>query len=140
MRYPIFPAGAFIAAFLVLVPAFWHWRARNVPTVSLIVWLFILNVVCGANSLAWSDDIRDKAPVWCNICEFFARKATRLTHPNFVPQPLNSSLELRPHYRRAPSAYASTSPWLGETKPLDWITKIAEESCCLTLVSAGGFQ
>ena len=84
MRYPIFPVGAFIGVFLVLIPALWHWRARNVPTVSLIMWLFTLNVVYGVNSLIWSDNIRDKAPMWCNICGCLVSKATRLTHPNFV--------------------------------------------------------
>jgi pheromone a factor receptor len=75
MRYSILPVAAFIAAFLVLVPAFWHWRARNVPTLSLIVWLFTLNVICGVNSLVWSDNVLDKAPVWCDICEQTVPKA-----------------------------------------------------------------
>lgn len=75
MRYPILPVGAFVAAFLVLVTAFWHWRARNVPTLSLIFWLFILNVIYGVNSLAWSSDVRDKAPLWCDICELFVSRS-----------------------------------------------------------------
>ena len=74
MRYPILPAGAFTAAFLVLVPAFWHWRAGNVPTLSLIAWLFTLNLIYGANSLVWSDNIWDKAPVWCDVCEYLFLK------------------------------------------------------------------
>jgi len=78
MRYPILPAGAFLAAFLVLIPACWLWRTRNVPTLSLIVWLFILNVVYGANSLVWSDNVRDKAPVWCDICECLVSRAMGL--------------------------------------------------------------
>ena len=69
MRYPILPIGAFIAAFLVLIPAFWLWRAGNVPTLSLIVWLFTLNIIYGVNSLLWSDSIWDKTPIWCDICE-----------------------------------------------------------------------
>ena len=87
MRYPILPVGAFIAAFLVLIPAFWHWRAGNVPTVSLIVWLFTLNVVYGANSLAWSNNVWDKAPIWCNICGCLGpcfESYTSCSHPNSV--------------------------------------------------------
>ena len=111
MRYPILPAGAFVAAFFVLIPAFWHWRAGNVPTLSLIVWLFILNVVCGANSLAWSEDVWDEAPLWCDVCECFGLEVTRLVpKPRLPPQPPNLSSVLRPRYQRAHSAYASTSP------------------------------
>ena len=90
MRYPILPAGAFTAAFLVLIPALWHWRAGNVPTLSLIAWLFTLNVVYGANSLAWSDNVWDKAPVWCDICGCFISRATRLVpEPRLSLQPRN---------------------------------------------------
>jgi len=76
MHYPALPAGAFIAAFLILIPAFWHWPTRHVPTLSLIAWLFITNVIYGANSLAWSDGVQDKAPIWCDICESSVSKVT----------------------------------------------------------------
>ena len=140
MRYPILPAGAFLAAFLVLIPACWHWRTRNVPTLSLIVWLFTLNVVYGANSLVWSDNVRDKAPVWCDICECTVSRATGhvLKHRS-PPQPPNSSLELQQRCQRARSVYASTSPWSEESGRLGWITATAGESPCLTSVSVGGF-
>ena len=75
MRYPILPVGAFLAAFLILIPVFWHWRARNIPTLSLIAWLFILNVAYGVNSLVWSNDVWDKAPLWCDICEHLVSRA-----------------------------------------------------------------
>ena len=140
MRYPILPAGAFLAAFLVLIPACWLWRTRNVPTLSLIVWLFILNVVFGANSLVWSDNVRDKAPIWCDICECLVSKATGLMLKlRSRPQPPNLSLELRPRCQRAHSVYASASPWSEETGRLCWITENAGESRCLTSVSVGGF-
>ena len=139
MRYPILPAGAFFAAFLVLIPACWLWRTRNVPTLSLIVWLFTLNVVYGANSLVWSDNVRDKAPVWCDICECLFSRATGPVLKLRSLQPPNLSSVLRPRCQRALSVYASTSPWLEETRRLGWITETAGESQCLTWVFAGGF-
>ena len=78
MRYPILPVGAFTAASLVLIPVFWHWRAGNVPILSLTAWLFILNVVYGANSLVWSDSVQDKAPIWCDVCGCLVSKAIRV--------------------------------------------------------------
>ena len=69
MRYPVLPAGAFIAAFLILIPGFWHWPKRHVPTLSMFVWLFATNVIYGVDSLVWSDGVRNEAPVWCDICK-----------------------------------------------------------------------
>ncbi|KAJ6487398.1 Rcb2.42 [Mycena vitilis] len=66
MHYEL-PIGAFIAVFLVLVPLPWHWRARNVPTLSIIAWLFISNMIMGVNSIIWADSIRLTAQVWCDI-------------------------------------------------------------------------
>lgn len=63
------PAGAFIAAVLVLVPLPAHWRARNVATVSLIVWFFMTNMIYFVNSLVWSDNSVPRLRVWCDIGE-----------------------------------------------------------------------
>ena len=76
MRYPALPAGAFIAAFLILIPTSWLWRAGHVPTLSLIAWLFILNIIYGVNSLLWSDDAIERVPIWCDICERPVLKVT----------------------------------------------------------------
>lgn len=64
------PVGAFVAAGLVLVPLPWHWRACNVATVSIIIWLFVSNIVYGINSIIWAGNIADSVPVWCDISEF----------------------------------------------------------------------
>ena len=59
--------GAFIATVLVLVPLPWHWRARNVATLSMIVWLFVSNVIYGVNSIIWAGSVSNSAPVWCDV-------------------------------------------------------------------------
>ncbi|KAI0040541.1 fungal pheromone STE3G-protein-coupled receptor [Auriscalpium vulgare] len=61
------PIGAFIAAFCVLVPTPWHWRARSVPTLSMIAWLFIGNLTFAINAVIWVDSVRIVVPVWCDI-------------------------------------------------------------------------
>ncbi|KAF8140691.1 hypothetical protein K438DRAFT_1995756 [Mycena galopus ATCC 62051] len=49
------PIGAFLVALIVLVPLPWHWRARNVPTLSIIAWLFVSSVILGATALVRGD-------------------------------------------------------------------------------------
>jgi Pheromone A receptor len=71
MLYPQLPAGAFVAAALVLVPLPWHWRARNVATLAIIAWLFTVDVIYGINSLLWAGNVNEYALIWCDICELF---------------------------------------------------------------------
>jgi len=87
MRFPALPAGAFIAAFLILIPASWLWRAGHVHTLSLIAWLFVLNIVYGVNSLVWSDDAIERVPIWCDICKRLVLKATGSVPNPLIPQP-----------------------------------------------------
>ncbi|KAJ7212693.1 Rcb2.42, partial [Mycena pura] len=62
-----FPISGFAAAALLLVPLPWHWRARNVPTLSIIAWLLISNIIVAVNSIIWADNVNDTARVWCDI-------------------------------------------------------------------------
>lgn len=75
MMHAELPVGAFVAALLSLAPLPWHWRARNVSTISLIVWLFVMNVIAGVNAIIWRDSAMIMATVWCDIGE-----ACYLTH------------------------------------------------------------
>lgn len=67
MQYPSLAVGAFLAAALVLVPLPWHWRARNVGTLSIIAWLFVVNIIYGINAIVWDTNVNNPAPVWCDI-------------------------------------------------------------------------
>ncbi|PPQ96640.1 hypothetical protein CVT26_010680 [Gymnopilus dilepis] len=67
MRYPELPIFAFISAALVIIPLPWHWRARNVATIAIMLWLFVVNVIYGINSIIWAGNVNDPAPVWCDI-------------------------------------------------------------------------
>ncbi|KAF7296899.1 Pheromone receptor Rcb2 B44 [Mycena indigotica] len=66
MHYEL-PIGAFLASALVLLPVPWHWRARNIPTLSIVAWLFVSNLQLGVSAIIWADSIRKVAPVWCDI-------------------------------------------------------------------------
>ena len=72
MRYPEFPAGAFIAAVLVLIPLPAHWRSRSVATVSIIVWLFVMDIIYGVNTIVWDGNVFKHLLVWCDIskCQY----------------------------------------------------------------------
>ncbi|KAH7924988.1 STE3-domain-containing protein [Leucogyrophana mollusca] len=61
------PLGAFIATAIVLVPLPWHWRAKNIATLSIILWLFISNLIFAINSVIWANTVLNVAPVWCDI-------------------------------------------------------------------------
>ncbi|KAL6308810.1 fungal pheromone STE3G-protein-coupled receptor [Sparassis latifolia] len=61
------PYVAFLAAILVLVPLPWYWRAKNVATLSLMAWLFVVNVIYGVDSILWHDSVVVVVPVWCDI-------------------------------------------------------------------------
>ncbi|KAH7924990.1 fungal pheromone STE3G-protein-coupled receptor [Leucogyrophana mollusca] len=62
-----FPPIAFLAALLLLLPLPWHWRARNVATLSMILWLFVINVVYGVDAIIWGNNVNIVIPVWCDI-------------------------------------------------------------------------
>ncbi|KAJ7182532.1 Rcb2.42 [Mycena crocata] len=65
--HPELAVGAFLASALVLVPLPWHWRARNIATLSIIAWLFVANLTLAINSIIWSNSINVVVPVWCDI-------------------------------------------------------------------------
>ncbi|KAJ6451995.1 pheromone receptor Rcb2 B43 [Mycena vitilis] len=58
---------AFISAFSLGLALPWHWRARNVATLSIIFWLFIVNMIFAIDSIIWANSIDVVAAVWCDI-------------------------------------------------------------------------
>lgn len=105
MRHPGYPICALLGLLAVLLPSPWHWRARNISTLGLIFWLSITNLTIIINSLLWADNIVDRSPVWCDICEhsrkIFAFGFCLLTLIH--SQPVGSSLLHRWLYLLPPS-------------------------------------
>lgn len=67
--FPGLPIASFLAAVLVLIPLPWHWRARNIPTLSIIFWLFVVNMTHGVNAIVWYHNVEIRLVVWCEISE-----------------------------------------------------------------------
>nr|UWI70537.1 pheromone receptor B3 [Pleurotus eryngii] len=58
---------AILAALSLLLPLPWHWRARNIATLSIIVWLFVTNIIYAVGAVVWGDNADIDIPVWCDI-------------------------------------------------------------------------
>ena len=67
MRYLEIPVLSAIAVVLLLVPLPSQLRARNIPTLTLILSTFVANIVDIVNMLVWNGNTRDVAPVWCDF-------------------------------------------------------------------------
>ena len=72
MRHPELPILSAIAAGLLLVPLPSQLRTRNIPTITLILTVFLLCVVITVNGLVWDGHARDVAPAWCDFGKLFA--------------------------------------------------------------------
>ena len=67
MRYPEISAISAIAAVLMLIPLPAQLRAGNVALITLLVGSFFINMLYFVDSLVWAGNVRDVAPVWCDI-------------------------------------------------------------------------
>ncbi|KAF8188778.1 GPCR fungal pheromone mating factor, partial [Mycena galopus ATCC 62051] len=65
--HPEFAPISFIAVFSLLPVLPWHWHARNVATLSIIAWLFIINLICAVDAIIWAGSVDIVVPVWCDI-------------------------------------------------------------------------
>ncbi|EMD35235.1 STE3-like pheromone receptor B mating type [Gelatoporia subvermispora B] len=65
--HPEFPYVALFAAACLLVPLPWHWRARNIATLSIIAWLFVIDVIYAVDAIVWKHSVDIVIPVWCDI-------------------------------------------------------------------------
>jgi pheromone a factor receptor len=64
------PICSFAAFILVLFPLPRQWRARNIATITAILWIAITNLIHGINSIIWSGNVEVKFLVWCDISAF----------------------------------------------------------------------
>ena len=68
--FPLVPIMNFLAALLVCLPTLSsaiHSGSWNVAVLSFAFWTTLSCIIMGINSIIWSDNVRDVAPVWCDI-------------------------------------------------------------------------
>lgn len=67
--YPLVPIANFIGCVLALVPLF-HMDTRlwNTGVYVFVLWSFLACFQTAINTVVWSKDVEDRAPVWCDIC------------------------------------------------------------------------
>ncbi|KAF8307933.1 fungal pheromone STE3G-protein-coupled receptor [Clavulina sp. PMI_390] len=96
---------SFVATFLVLLPLPWHWRARNIPVASCIIWLAQGNFFRGINAIIWQGNVVCKflpygdivaqlqvASVWGMTASVFciARHLEAISSPHYSTTGLNN--------------------------------------------------
>ncbi|KAK0199269.1 pheromone receptor Rcb2 B44 [Desarmillaria ectypa] len=65
--YPLFPIFAFFGFILPLIPLRWHLLAWNSGTCYFIFWSSIANLNLFINSIIWHGNVKNSAPLWCDI-------------------------------------------------------------------------
>ncbi|KAJ7164146.1 GPCR fungal pheromone mating factor [Mycena filopes] len=61
------PAIPFLAFLLTLVPLLLHRSSRNIPLLSIILWLAISDLIYGINAVIWAGNENLTDLVWCDI-------------------------------------------------------------------------
>lgn len=70
--YPLAPIANLLGSVLVLLPVFTKFRRSwNTGVCMLAIWVSIENFANGINTIVWSDNTDDVAPVWCDISECY---------------------------------------------------------------------
>ncbi|KAI0033859.1 GPCR fungal pheromone mating factor [Vararia minispora EC-137] len=64
--YPLFPVFTFVNAFLILLVLCVR-RSLNLGASMLCIWIALLDVIYGVNSILWADNKDLKAFMWCDI-------------------------------------------------------------------------
>ncbi|KAG8835259.1 a-factor receptor [Serendipita sp. 399] len=67
MRELPFVVACGLSLALLILPAPWHIKARNSGTLIFIFWAFLGNLIYLVNAIVWSNNVRNPAPVWCDI-------------------------------------------------------------------------
>lgn len=66
--YPLVPIANFIASGLAVIPLF-HMATQtwNTGVYIYALWLFLISLSSAINGIIWSNNVKDVAPVWCDI-------------------------------------------------------------------------
>lgn len=66
--YPLVPIANFFACALSVIPLF-HMvnRSWNTGVYVFALWLLLISLTNAIDTIIWSNDTNDRAPVWCDI-------------------------------------------------------------------------
>lgn len=74
--YPLAPIANFIACGLTITTlSHMVTRPWNTGVYIFALWLFLLSFSTAINGILWSDNVKDTAPVWCDICKSFQQRS-----------------------------------------------------------------
>ncbi|THU76386.1 STE3-like pheromone receptor [Dendrothele bispora CBS 962.96] len=65
--FPLFPVFSLLGFILCTIPLTWHVQAWNAGTCAYMIWTGIQCLVEFINSLVWAGNVKNVAPVWCDI-------------------------------------------------------------------------
>ncbi|KAG9005593.1 a-factor receptor [Tulasnella sp. 427] len=65
--YPTFPVFAALGMVFISLPAYWHFKSRNVGTILFITWTFLGNLNGFVNSIAWAGNTHTPPWFWCDL-------------------------------------------------------------------------
>jgi len=73
MAYPnaVFSAFAFLGFVVCAIPLPWHWESWNTGTCLFMIWTGLACLIQFINSVIWTGNAINWAPVWCDICTRF---------------------------------------------------------------------
>jgi hypothetical protein len=69
MRSPELPAAATFAVFVLLLLLPTQIRVRNVAILAPMTCMILTNITYLVNTLVWAENVRDVAPIWCDISQ-----------------------------------------------------------------------
>jgi len=66
----VFTVFSGIGFIISLIPLSWHLEAQNVGTCLYMIWTALACLTYFINSIVWSGNVMNWAPVWCDISMF----------------------------------------------------------------------
>ena len=69
--YPLVPVVNIFFAFLLLLLLPWRLNSWSIALQIYTIWLTVLCLCRGVNSIIWKDNVDDIAPIWCDIGEAY---------------------------------------------------------------------
>jgi pheromone a factor receptor len=69
--YPLYPIVGAIACILCAIPIPAHWRAGNVATIMLGLWVLGMNIMFWIGTIVWHGNIENPYPIWGDIVNFY---------------------------------------------------------------------